>query len=281
MNVGFLFWLFIKSSRRESCSIKNAVPLIILVIILCIPFLVMLQGQTSKEISCPIPEPEVSQVSIDEIKKTFPIVDYTSEVATNASRKAKSEKYNKIKILEPDITGDEKFVSSSHWAAGLTPLPVEKSQVILIGKVLDIKAFLSENKASVYSEFKIEIEKVLKNKEQQSFEEDKYIKIERQGGVVRYPNNYTAWSLVAGQHMPKLGQKYLFFITKDFPQLGYQKNDFYLLTAYQLKEGRVFPLDAPSGGKHPIATVYKGKEESLLLDELLKIIDASPNNSPK
>jgi hypothetical protein len=70
-------------------------------------------------------------------------------------------------------------------------------------------------------------------------------------------------------------------MTKDFPLFGYQKNDFYLLTAYQLKEGRVIPLDAPSGGTHSIATVYKGKDESFLLSELQKIIDSPPKILPK
>lgn len=239
-------------------------------------FLAALQGQTSKEISCPAPEPKKSDVAVEEIRKTFPSVDYVIQIIADSSRKAKSEKYNRsvFRVLDPNITGDTITSSSLDWEANLSALPVEKSEIIIIGEVDDIQAHLSENREFVYSEFGIKIERVLKNKERKDFKDDS-IKVERQGGVVRFPSNYTTWFFVNGQYMPQVKRKYVFFITKEFPLIGRRENDFYLLTAYELKDGKIFPLDKPSGGTHPIATLYKGADESVFLTELTKKIDAS------
>lgn len=250
---------------------------IMLGIVVSTIFLASLQGQTSKEVSCPTPEPKKSDVVVDEIKKTFPLVEYLSQVAATSSRKAKSEKYNRgvFSVLDPNIAKDIIVSSSLDWATSLSPLPVEKSEIIIIGEVDDAQAYLSENKESVYSEFNIKIEKVLKNKEPKNFEEDNSIKVERQGGVVRFPNNHTTWFFVEGQNMPKIKRKYVFFITKEFPWIGRRQNDFYLLTAYELKDGKIFPLDNPDGGTHPIATLYKGADESVFLTELTRKTNAS------
>jgi hypothetical protein len=70
--------------------------------------------------------------------------------------------------------------------------------------------------------------------------------------------------------MPKVGSKYLFFLTHDFPWFGHLKDDLYLLTAYELRDGRVFPLDNPGGGTHPISTVYREKAETILFNDLEK-----------
>lgn len=70
--------------------------------------------------------------------------------------------------------------------------------------------------------------------------------------------------------MPKVGSKYLFFLTHEFAFYGYREKELFLLTAYELREGRVYPLDSPDGGSHPVTTFYKGKEESVLISDLIK-----------
>ncbi|MBA3634268.1 MAG: hypothetical protein H0W58_15870 [Acidobacteria bacterium] len=81
--------------------------------------------------------------------------------------------------------------------------------------------------------------------------------------------------------MPKVGSKYVFFLTHKFPLYGYQEQDLYLLTGYELKNGKVFPLDNPGGGTHPVATFYKGKEESILLDDLQNALEKPTSVLPK
>lgn len=260
---------------------KSVLPLILMVAVMSLSILAILQGQTSKESPSLASGQQTPKPLLDKVKKSYPLIDYLNKSNTDASRKAKSKKYNKIEVLDPNITKDAEQVSFLDWATGLSALPVEKSQIVIIDKVVDAQASLSENEKSVYSEFKIEIEKVLKNNEQKSFEEDKYIKIERQGGIVQFPSGYKTWFFVAGQQMPVVGRRYVFFITNEFPLLGYQKNDFYLITAYELTDGRVFPLDYPSGGTHPLATLYNGKEESIFMNDLLNSLNNSSNNLPQ
>ena len=231
----------------------------------------VLLGQTNMEItnetikmsSTPVKTKEDSS----ELKKTFPVVEYSSEPLSEDERE-KSKKYDKgIQVLFSDISKNEETLSTLHWAKDLTALPIEKSDVVILGKVVNAKAHLSAAKKLVFSEFKIEIKNIFKNTSQQKFKNEDYIKVEREGGVVRYPSGYTIWHQVAGQQMPIVGGRYLFFLTNNFPIYGYYKQDFYILTAYKLKEGKVFPLDNPDDS-HPIVFTYEDKEEIVLLNDL-------------
>nr|MBA3634419.1 hypothetical protein [Acidobacteriota bacterium] len=209
---------------------KNKLVLVILVIFIDLPFLIILQGQTSNESSYPTAQSKTSKRSTDNIKKDFPYVDYANEQVVNEARAIKSEKYNKYKVLEPDISEDNKEVSFADWLTTTSPLPLAESQIVILGKVVAAQAHLSANKNSVYSEFEIEIEKIFKNSGQEKFENGKYIYAERDGGIVRFPSGKETWYLVSGQQMPKVGSKYVFFLTHKFPLYGYQEQDLYLLT---------------------------------------------------
>ncbi|MGI8642366.1 MAG: hypothetical protein ACR2MG_20755 [Pyrinomonadaceae bacterium] len=262
---------------------KTPLLIILLFIILSLPFILVLQGQTSKETSDTKLKSKQLENTTPDIRADYPSVEYSSEISMDAVRKGKSEKYNKVlvEVLNPNVNKNDVVVSYLNWAIDLPPLPVEKSNLVLIGKIVQAQAYLSDNKTSVYSEFKIEVEKVLKNNKKKDFEEDKYINVEREGGIVRFLSGYETFYFVSGQRMPKVNHRYVLFLTHEFPLLGYQKRDFYLLTAYELREGNVFPLDEPGGGTHPIATLYKGKKETVLLNNLQDVINNSINNLPK
>lgn len=239
----------------------------------------ILQAQAQKE-HCYLEQ----KVNKQENSKTdFPSISYESsrDNIVDFNRRNKSKKYNKIDVLNPDITENDEEVAFFDWEVDLSAMPVDKSQAIIIGKILDRKAYLSESKTSVYSEFKIEVEKVLKDDISLDFRDEKYLFVERQGGIVQYPSGFETWYFVAGQKMPKLGSKYVIFLTHDFPFLGNQKQDFYLVTAYEIEGGKVFPLDNPSGGNHPLVTTYIGKNEEILLKDLQDAINSLKHASPK
>jgi hypothetical protein len=248
----------------------------VFLIIISIISLVILQGQSNQPINPSNSTSKISDDSCLKIRDTFPVVEYTDQSSLKGEfeeeRKMKSRKYDYIQILNPETIQDYQEHSSIDWAVGLPALPIEKSQVIIVGKLVDTKAHLSSQKKSVYSEFKIEVEKVYKNTSQNEFESGKYLVSEREGGVVRFSSGHKAWYSLAGQQMPKVGSQYLFFLTNEFPRFGYQKQGLFLLTAYEFKDGQVFPLDNPDGGMHPIAKMYKGKEQSILLNDLEKAL---------
>ena len=174
--------------------------------------------------------------------------------------------------LEDNVTGDTQVRLNLHWATGLTSLPVEKSDAVIIGVVENARAHLSSNKKSVYSEFDIKAEQILKDDGREGVMPGKVLTIEREGGIVRFPSGYKTMYFVAGQRMPRVGQRYVFFLTHDFPLLENEGQDFYLLTAYQIADNKVIALDNPGAGTHPIATAFRGKNASFLLDELRKAI---------
>lgn len=259
---------------------KKSLLLVISLVVFCsLVSLIILQTQAQKEVC--YPEEKANQQ--ENFRGDFPSVnyEYSPENTVDLNRKNKSKKYNKVDVLNPNINEDTIEVAFYDWEIDLESIPVDKSQVIVIGKINDSQAHLSESNSSVYSEFKIEVEKVLKDDVPLNLKDNKYLFAERQGGIVRYPSGFETWYFVAGQRMPKTGNKYVLFLTHDFPFLGYQNQDFYLITAYEIKAGKIFPLDNPSGGKHPLVTTYNGKDAATLLKDLQVAIDNLKNISPK
>lgn len=263
-------------------SKKNLSVLIILLFaVLIVPFLMVSRGQTAKE--TPVPNPKQTPVDdeLKQFKEAFPVVEYTDEPISVPARLSKSQKYGRVPLLNPNIADNARSVSILDWEIGLTALPVEKSQVIIIGKVVEATGFLSANKASVYSEFRIEVEKILKNNTLEKLDRDEYIFAERQGGVVRFPTGFEQWFFISGQRMPIVQKRYLFLLSHYFPGLAPQTKDLHILTAYELRDGVVFPLDDPSGGTHPIASYYRGKTESQLFGDLNKLLQKSSEKATK
>jgi hypothetical protein len=124
--------------------------------------------------------------------------------------------------------------------------------------VLDAQAHLSEDKTSVFSEFTVKIGNVFKADVSLSGTE---IVVERLGGYVRYPDGRKLLYRVGTGKMPRVGGKYLFFLTAS-PQL-----DLSILTAYELGPNGVAPLD-PSAQFQD----FRGKDESAILAAVDKAI---------
>lgn len=217
-------------------------------------------------------EPKKTPRTKRDNRETFPVLQYPGLPATD-EEKRKSAKYDQglgTLPAEPDISKDLESTIALHWSVGLKALPVDKSELIVTGKVVNAKAHLSPKKTNVYSEFKIEIEDVLKNSID-GFKIKNSLSTEREGGRVKYPSGCEFWYRVPGQNMPVEGARYVFFLTENFPIYGPQKGDLYLLTAYELRDGIVFPLDNP-GDDHPLSTTFNGEKEATLLDALKALL---------
>ncbi len=219
--------------------------------------------------------------SISKMRATFPVVDYLQTSLQDADRRAKSRKYNLAPVLSPNTPGNVTEAIFNEWAEDLTALPIEKSQVVVVGTVVEARAYLSDNKQAVYSEFTIEIEKIFKNETGKKISVKDKMNAERQGGIVRFPSGVEQWIFISGQGMPVLQKRYLFFLSYDSVGLEQQKSDLSILTGYEIKDGYIYPLDNPGGGSHPIATSYKGKDEKSLFDDLDKFLKRKLNDSPK
>lgn len=213
--------------------------------------------------------PQKSQKMIN-FESQLPVADYSAPEPTDEmerdKRRAKGKKYDKTELTVDPYS--DVVTTSSHWASGLPAIPVERSSLIIVGSVLDAKAYMSPSKEGVYSEFTISIEEVLKNGAGYKVAAGKKITIDRIGGRVQFSNGKVGQYFVTGQGMPLIGRRYLFFLTS-----ADQDSDYDILTGYELRNGQVYLLDNPGAG-HPI-TRYEGADESTLLNDVRAALSAT------
>jgi hypothetical protein len=163
--------------------------------------------------------------------------------------------------------------SSRDWDRGLPALPIKQSAAIIIGTVTLAEAHITQNRTGIYSEFAVSVDTVVKDDASQSIQAGSTVSVERNGGRVRMPSGKIVVSWTRNQNMPEVGSRYALFLTHDFEVKGDVANSFYLLTGYQLRSGRVFPLDAYAAAK-----VYMDRDESVFLNDLLSAIANPPTN---
>ena len=200
-----------------------------------------------------------------------PIVDYESSQPLSAEeitkRKAKDGHLSKKALAEsPNI---QVFTTvRGDWLERLPSFPVSLSDYVIIGRVTDSKAYLSANKTGVFSEFSIQIEEVLKSSVDASLTVGNSIVAEREGGRVRYASGRIQRYVMLHQGMPLVGNRYVFFLRKpDQPADTVP----YILTGYELRSGRIFPMDGVGGKaeeKLPQFSTYEGADENSFLGEL-------------
>lgn len=198
----------------------------------------------------------------EEAIRHFPTVDYNEpdlpDTEENRPKKEKKKRFNNLmKWVSP--TPQSYIAENLAIPEGLfnfPALPVANSDIILIGVVGETKAHLSENKRNVYSEFRVAIETVFKTNSQQA-KQGSVVTVDRIGGFVTYENGQKILYRMSGMYMPKIGGRYLFFLN------SINKHDYKILTAYELTEAGVIPLDMSSQ-----FFVWEGKSETEIVQEL-------------
>jgi hypothetical protein len=205
----------------------------------------------------------------------FPIFDYATPRPTNPServkREAKGKKYNS-KYAPPITESTDQIYAISDWDVQLPAFPVTKSSGVIIGEIVDAQAYLSEDLTKVYSEFVVRVNEVFKN--DSTFKVGDLITVERLGGRVRFLSGKIVSSMVSHQDMPRVGGQYVLFLTHNFPMGGEFNPDLFVLTGYELRGDRVFPLDKTLPG-HPI-TAYKGTIKESFMKDLMSALENNP-----
>ncbi len=210
---------------------------------------------------------------------TFPIADFAAAEIANpserAKREAKGKKYNsRVRNMPPITEASDSIQATIDWDVGLSAFPVEQSTAVILGKVTKADAHLSQDKTNVYSEFEVELEEVLKPDPLISLTPGSLVTVERVGGRVRFPSGKMMISVVSHQEMPKIGYRYLLFLTHQGLTGPLVPEDFFILTGYELLEDRVCPLDKTLPG-HPI-TAYRGVDLVTFLNDFNSALRASP-----
>lgn len=171
-----------------------------------------------------------------------PIVAYEEGVAVDEAqpnvRKARNSRYNNAFSVRDEEEGIEALPVNSHWWLDMPALPVDRSTAVVIGTVKTSKAFLSDDKKGVYSEYAIQVEEALKNANSLQYVNTNTLTAERVGGAVRFKSGHLQRYRINDQGMPKVGRRYAFFL-----KLNPEQQDYTIVTGYELREGIVVPLD--------------------------------------
>ena len=142
---------------------------------------------------------------------------------------------------------------------------IPDSQCVIIGVVSDAAAFLSPNRKYVYSEFQVKVETVLKEDRVQPVSPGASVVTNRTGGSLRFPSGHITHYVIHGDGFPVVGGRYVFFLTRGDGMVG----RYYILVAYQLKDGSVFGLDDAGWNSS-----HNGMAEEPFLNEVRASIQA-------
>lgn len=160
-----------------------------------------------------------------------------------ARREARGSRYNNsyfgvrgaINSAREDVSV---VLSHDEEEVDTPPLPVPQSSIVVIGTVLDAKAFVSADQTGVYSEFPTRVNEVLKTDWAAQLDPGSVITVQRAGGRVQGPSARILFRMM-GQNMPRVGAQYVMFLRR----LD-EGEDYKIITGYELREGKVFPLDS-------------------------------------
>jgi hypothetical protein len=167
-----------------------------------------------------------------------PTVEYEAGSKATANRQLRNGKHDNARWVRNDLDARvSEVVDESEWAIGLTDLPIDKSDLVVEGQVISAEGFLSNDRTGVYSEFCMQVARVLKNATGEVISPSDTVVMERVGGKVKYKSGKIIRYRIEGQGSPIRGQTYLFFLSRS------EQGTYRLLTAYQIQGEKVFALD--------------------------------------
>ncbi|MGH9763219.1 MAG: hypothetical protein ACREDR_33000, partial [Blastocatellia bacterium] len=118
----------------------------------------------------------------------------------------------------------------------LPALPVMESDTVIVGTVVSRDAYLSKHKSQVYTEATVAVEQTLKAAEPSTVQRE--IAVDRWGGAVKMPDGRVKDFETVHKRLPNEGGRYLFFLSYDSNAKAFE-----LVASYELRNGRVHPLD--------------------------------------
>lgn len=152
-----------------------------------------------------------------------PIANYNEPLPTGMHERAKRGKRSKrgnlklgpeTGVLDPKrfMITEERESSYGGFDTHAPPepaIPAAQSQVVVTGEITKAEAFLTEDKVSIYSEFTVKVDRILKNSTGEQIGIGDRITVSRGGGAVRLPSGKVIRKLFDGKPMPHVGSKYV------------------------------------------------------------------------
>lgn len=195
----------------------------------------------------------------------FPLTDFSApdpiDPAERSKRQSRGQKYDKSDwAVNPNAVSDN-TVRVDSVDLNLPAFPVGQSKAIVIGRITDARAYLSNDKTGIYSVFTVMLDDLIVSPDT-SLAPGSSIEAEREGGRVRFPSGRVHLYRTSEMNMPVLGGRYVLFLTT-----GSDEAVFRIVTGYELRDGTVSPLD-----HLPNLRVYENVSEQDFLAALRKKI---------
>lgn len=189
-----------------------------------------------------------------------------------AKRKLKNKRYdnraNLVTNESPIDEGEERLLIPEHDS--MAGLPASESEIVVIGEVLDARAYVSNNKKGVYSEFTVRVDEILKNNFT-NVAKGSSISVDREGGFVEYKNGKTRLYRIGGQGMPRVGRRYVLFLNNPEKSPNYD-----IITGYELKADGVANLNGSDQFR-----AYAGMDEAAFMKLVREAIAQSSPTAPE
>ena len=230
-------------------------------------------GQSRSEVTS-VFEPSASPPTPSESRK-FGTVDFDvndSLEATDKERRLKNHRYDNDGWVQKNPHPETAMIGRHTEATPPPAIPVQESDLVVTGRVVDVTTHLSNDKSGVYSEYKIKVDKSLKKSEQLNVAKGGFVTVDRAGGIVRYSNNQTVIYLHNDFGLPEVGKEYVFFLIDDKKGGNYK-----IITLYELQETGTVPLDL---GRNTDDIKRKGKNDFIktIQEKLLPVNSESRRN---
>ncbi len=132
--------------------------------------------------------------------------------------------------------GVENLPTNVHWWTGVSALPVETAEAVVIGTVTKREAHLSEDATNIYTEYRVGIEQVLKDTDG-TLSTKENVSLVRYGGNVRFNSGKIQKYSPIYYGVPQEKGRYVFFLKRE------NGVDWFILTGYQFSGKKVVPLD--------------------------------------
>jgi hypothetical protein len=190
----------------------------------------------------------------------LPIVDYDISALSNARI------LNRSRPAIRDENGAVEITESESRIERLPAIPSAQSDAIVIGELLDAHAYLTEDNREVYTQYTVVVQQVLKNQSSFDANAGAVFTVKRKGGRVRFPSGNIQTYHLSSQGVPRVGRRHLLFLERSD-----QISNFLVLTAYELNNDRVFPVDDVETQKR-----YRNLSEA----EFLRVVQSALTSSP-
>lgn len=159
--------------------------------------------------------PTVSSYSQNNNSVDLPIVDYDAEITKEKSktRKEKDERFkghgnsDKRPIAELP-NGVEPLPTNAHWWLGLSAVPMDQSDVVILGNIVARDTHLSDDRTGIYSEFTVQVNEVFRDSTS-AVVAGSPLFVNRPGGSVRFASGKIQRYRLSGQGFPRAGSQYV------------------------------------------------------------------------